>query len=79
MKFIALRSLKREGVPEAAMGESRYDRDTAAGRAVDESEETGLRYMNPSVIIPLEDVWVHNRRSNRSNGSGDDGEVGGGI
>lgn len=58
------------------MGESRDDSQTAGGRAVDESEESGLRYMNPSVIVPLEDVWVGKRSSNRSNGSGDDGEVG---
>lgn len=72
MEFIALRSLKSEGVPEAAMGESRYDGDAAGGRAVDESEETGLRYMNPSVLVPLEDAWVGKQRSNRTNGSRDD-------
>lgn len=74
MKFIALRSLKGEGVPETPLGESRYERDTEGGRVVDESEETGLRYMNPSVISPLEDKWVTKRRTNRSNGS-DDGEA----
>lgn len=72
MKFIALRSLKSEDVPEADMGEARYDGDTAGGRTVDESEETGLRYMNPSVLIPLEDAWVGKQRPNRSNGSHDD-------
>lgn len=74
MEFISLRSLKGEGVPEAPMGESRYDSDTARGRAVDESEETGLRYMNPNVIVPLENAWVGKQRSNRPNGS-NDGEV----
>lgn len=79
MEFIALRSLKGEGVPEAAIGESRYDSETAGGRAVDESEETGLRYMNPNVTIPLENVWVGKRRSNRSDGGSDDGEAGEGV
>lgn len=78
MKFIALRSLKGEGMPEVPLGESRYDRDTAGGRAVDESDQTGLRYMNPSVVIPLEDVWVSKRRPNQSNGS-DEGEAEEGI
>ena len=60
-------------MPEAPLGESRYDRDTAAGRTVDESEETGLRYMNPSVVVPLEQMWVAKRqRPDRANGSNDD-------
>ena len=78
MEFIALRSLKSERVPEADMGEARYDSETAAGRTVDESEETGLRYMNPSVTTPLENAWVGKRRSDRSNGSHDN-QVGEGV
>lgn len=71
MEFIALRSLKGEGVPGVDLGISRYDSETAGGRDVDESEETGLRYMNPSLIIPLEDMWVGNRRRNGSDRSND--------
>lgn len=61
MQFIAIRSLKwtspftEDGVQPS---ESRYDRETDRGRHVDEGEETGLRYMNPSLVIPLEDVWL---------------------
>ncbi len=78
MKFIALRSLKREGTPAAALGESRYDSETAGGRNMDESEETGLRYMNPSVIIPLEEIWIGKRRRNPPEGS-DGGEASDGV
>lgn len=65
MKFIALRSLHSEppfgNVPP---GESRYELETDHGRAVDEDDETGLRYINPSLIIPLEEVWLTKSRAN---------------
>ncbi|CAL8579818.1 hypothetical protein XPA_005549 [Xanthoria parietina] len=65
MKFIALRSLHSEppfgNVPP---GESRYELETDHGRAVDEDDETGLRYINPSLIIPLEEVWLAKSRAN---------------
>ena len=74
MKFIALRSLTREP-PFGAVppGESRYDSETVYGRAVDESEETGLRYINPSLVMPLEEMWITkrpNRQSEQENGRG---------
>lgn len=76
MKFIALRSLHKEGVPDpATIGEPRYDADTEHGRTVDEDEETGLRYVNPSLIIPLEEMWVAKKgqdESNRETGDGDE-------
>lgn len=50
MKFIALRSLHREG--------STFDHNVLQGREVDEDGETGLRFVNPSLVIPLEDMWV---------------------
>jgi calcium permeable stress-gated cation channel len=78
MEFIALRSLKGEGAPGVDLRTSRYDSETAGGRDVDESEETGLRYMNPSLTIPLEDMWVSKRRRNGTDRS-DDGEVEDGL
>ncbi len=80
MKFIAIRSLNHDppfgALPE---GESRYDSETSHGRDVDEDSETGLRYINPSLVIPLEDVWLAKNRPNGSqqNGthSGDEEEV----
>lgn len=65
MKFIALRSIDRDGqVDLPTPGVSRYDVETAHGRTVDESEETGLRFINPSLVSPLEDVWISRRGMN---------------
>lgn len=59
MKFIAIRSLNHDPPFGAiAQGESRYESETSHGRNVDENEETGLRYINPSMILPLEDLWL---------------------
>lgn len=73
MKFIAIRSLTRDP-PFGAVppGQSRYDSDTAYGRIVDENESTGLRYINPSLVVPLEEMWIRDR----SNGHGDGAENG---
>ncbi len=65
MKFIALRSIDRDDdgdIPTPPV--SRYDTETDRGRTVDESAETGLRFANPSLITPLEDVWIAKRGSN---------------
>ena len=63
MRFIAIRSLTREP-PYGAVppGESRYDSETARGRAVDEDEETGLRFINPNLVNDLEGLWLSKRR-----------------
>ena len=59
MKFIAIRSLTYDPPFSVVQPpESRYERETAGGRTVDEDEETGLRYMNPSLVIPLEKAWL---------------------
>ena len=74
MKFIAIRSLTHDppfgAIPQ---GESRYESETSRGMHVDEDNETGLRYINPSLTLPLEDVWLakerpsHNGNSVRNN------------
>ena len=68
MSFIALRSLKGDDDGEPiVLGESRYANDTDhSGPVVDESTETGLRYINPSLILALEGVWLTSRRPNGS-------------
>ena len=77
MKFIALRSLHRDVIPGAVTpGESRYDSETDHGQAIDEDEETGLRFINPSLIIPLEDMWVAKEPANGGSNSGDGQEEG---
>jgi calcium permeable stress-gated cation channel len=63
MKFIALRSIDRNGPPDLPTPpESSWDRDTDRGRAVDTDPVTGLRYMNPNLTSPLEAMWVKNSR-----------------
>lgn len=67
MKFIALRSLDSKApFGDISPGESRYERETDRGRAVDEDDETGLRYINPNLVIPLEEVWLTKSRANGS-------------
>ncbi|KAL8954542.1 MAG: hypothetical protein Q9183_007062, partial [Haloplaca sp. 2 TL-2023] len=80
MKFIALRSLDDTEAPfgDSMPGETRYERETDRGRAVDEDDETGLRYINPSLIIPLEEVWLAKGRANGTNhmdGAADEANV----
>lgn len=59
MKHIALKSLDRDGLsPATTLPESRWDHDTDRGHAVDTNSETGVRYVNPSLVAPLEELWV---------------------
>ena len=75
MTFIALRSLHSNELPEDAIpAESRYNIDTNRGRNVDDSEETGLRYINPNLISPLEKIWVEEGcKSALNENNGDEG------
>lgn len=77
MKFIAIRSLTHDppfgAIPQ---GESRYESETSRGRNVDEDDETGLRYINPSLVLPLEEAWLAKKRTNdldHGNNQGADG------
>ena len=67
MKFIALRSLHRDDVDSVEPMEPRYDSETGGGRAADEDDITGLRFVNPSLVIPLEEMWVAQKPA-QSNG-----------
>ncbi|OTA93868.1 hypothetical protein M434DRAFT_395245 [Hypoxylon sp. CO27-5] len=65
-KFIALRSIKRASDPGS---ESRPDQDpsqvqrqtrlTRRMSTIDEDREKGMRFVNPSLVIPLEQPWVY--------------------
>jgi len=60
----------------------RYFRETRVGitkPAVDESDETGLRFMNPSMVAPLDGLWIADKDFQRE-GSDEslDGHVEGG-
>ncbi|KAL6716189.1 hypothetical protein ACLMJK_005755 [Lecanora helva] len=77
MRFIAIRSLTHDP-PFGAVppGESRYESETSRGRDVDEDDESGLRYINPNLILPLEDVWLAKKPTDTSgqNGTREDRE-----
>lgn len=77
MKFIAIRSLTHDppfgAIPQ---GESRYESETSRGRHVDDDDQTGLRYINPSLVLPLEEVWLAKKRTNGADQGND--EVAGG-
>ncbi|ERF76554.1 hypothetical protein EPUS_05827 [Endocarpon pusillum Z07020] len=65
MKFIALRSIGRDDlISLPTPPETRWDRDTDWGRTVDTDPETGLRYINPSLVQPLEKIWINNPTAN---------------
>lgn len=77
MTFIALGSLHGANhEASVSLAETRYHSETDGGRVVDESVESGLRYINPSLILPLEDVWVSKGRTHGArhvlNGDGDE-------
>ncbi|KAI8964825.1 DUF221-domain-containing protein [Daldinia sp. FL1419] len=65
-RFIALRSIKRATDPGS---ESRPDRDpsqvqrqtrlTRRMSTIDEDREKGMRFINPSLVTPLEQPWVY--------------------
>ncbi len=59
MKFIALKSIRRaehseQATPEGApdVGNLRSESETRHRRTVDESRESGLRFINPSLVAP---------------------------
>jgi hypothetical protein len=63
MMFIALRSIdRREQIGPPTPSETPWDRDTDQGRFVDASEATGMRYINPSLVAPLEKLWIREGR-----------------
>ena len=68
MHFISLRSIERHAPTPiiATPPESTWDRDTDRGRTVDESQETGLRYINPNLTSPLETLWIRKSGHGRS-------------
>ena len=68
MQFIALRSIDRQP-PEPEIPVSpgaTWDRDTEQGRTVDTSDETGMRYINPNLTMPLEALWIRSAGHGRS-------------
>jgi hypothetical protein len=52
MKFIALRSIRTAEHANESGGDRRFASETRNGQTVDEARETGLRFINPSLIAP---------------------------
>ena len=59
MKFIALRSIgSQDMVSIPPLPQSRWDAETDQGRTVDTDPVTGVRYINPNLVAPLEKPWI---------------------
>ncbi|KAF2136112.1 uncharacterized protein K452DRAFT_259629 [Aplosporella prunicola CBS 121167] len=58
MKFIALKSLRRAEHSESGMPGHTGEGPEVPETTVDEARERGTRFINPSLILPLEDVWI---------------------
>ncbi|KAF2759326.1 DUF221-domain-containing protein [Pseudovirgaria hyperparasitica] len=65
MRFIALKSLKDSITP--SVGRDTRESEhlpgletvlTGGSQTVDEAREKGLKFINPSLIMPLDDVWI---------------------
>lgn len=81
MRFISLGTIERGGEdspaspmdPDGWGADLRHHAESRGQGAVDTSEETGIRFINPSLVVPLEDVWivdkeVRNMEAGRSHG-----------
>ena len=74
MKFISLGTIERtqEDSPQSPMdpdgwgADLRHHAESRGQNAIDTSEETGMRFINPSLIVPLEDVWIADNAVRRS-------------
>ncbi|KAJ5032320.1 uncharacterized protein L3040_008927 [Drepanopeziza brunnea f. sp. 'multigermtubi'] len=77
MRFIALRSIRRESnadvnLPGENLGMSRppgYGRRPST--TLDEAREEGLKFINPSLTVPLEKLWINRDGDEGSHSNGD--------
>jgi calcium permeable stress-gated cation channel len=77
MWFIALRSIDKPPPPPLPTpSENPWSRDTDNGRLIDDSEATGVRYVNPNLVIPLETMWVRKPGQVDTDGAADGIESG---
>ncbi|KAI9745689.1 MAG: hypothetical protein M1818_001223 [Claussenomyces sp. TS43310] len=63
-KFIALRSIRREDDPDVNIADEDVGLDRPRGHirrdstTIDEDRERGQKFVNPSLIVPLEKIWT---------------------
>ncbi|KAF2749818.1 DUF221-domain-containing protein [Sporormia fimetaria CBS 119925] len=77
MKFIALRSLRcnersdlgRAVQEEAFSAGQQQRRGFVRRQTVDEARECGTRFESPSLVMPLDDLWIAKKRTRSENGS----------
>jgi len=82
MKFIALRSIRRDSSVEVNIAGENIGINRPPGFArrasttIDEQREQGLKFINPSLVGPLEKLWVDNGSdANQSNGEVPEAEI----
>lgn len=68
-KFIALRSIRREDDAEVNIAGEDIGINRPPGilrrrsNTLDESREKGLKFINPSLVVPLEKMWIYGSSS----------------
>ncbi|TVY15078.1 Calcium permeable stress-gated cation channel 1 [Lachnellula arida] len=71
-KFIALRSIRREPHANVNIADEYVGMHTPPGNVrrqsttLDEDREKGLKFVNPSLTVPLEEIWIN--KGSESNG-----------
>ena len=63
MKFIALRSLHEAQDEAASISGSRYEEETHGIRPAEHEDESGYKFVNPSLVIKLGGVWLPKSRN----------------
>jgi hypothetical protein len=73
-KFIALRSIRREDNAEVNIAGEDLGINLPPGivrrrsSTLDESREKGLKFVNPSLVVPLEKMWINSDPEEQSYG-----------
>ncbi|KFY31950.1 hypothetical protein V493_00644 [Pseudogymnoascus sp. VKM F-4281 (FW-2241)] len=67
-KYIALRSIRRDDNEEVNLADEYVGTHRPPGRfrrrsTIDEDREKDQKFINPSLIVPLEKMWIHQRPS----------------
>ncbi|KAM0165255.1 hypothetical protein ACHAQE_002418 [Botrytis cinerea] len=75
IRFIALRSIRRDSDPGINIAGENIGINRPPGNirrrgsTVDEAREKGTRYINPSLVVPLEKIWINKDPDSEPNGS----------